>query len=286
MSAQRPAKRAVAGATAAPDSSTLPPVADAPKPQRPALISDITVEHGPIDLLGRFFLKADAAARARGVTLSFGGFEELLAVNARNQDTWKPITSMYDLRYCPRGLAPSRAFCILGRDQHGEVVATHALRLFDIDETDTLYDVATSSRMFYDEPYRTKRPQQRCEVSASIAKTIRGRIAINGAVWYHPAFRKRELATIVPRISRARAYTRWRIDYSMGLAMEGPTQGGVIDRVGYPHREWDLRLYDAPNGNPRCCLCWMDAEELVEDLGDFLAAFDTQVDVGVRQARA
>ena len=38
------------------------------------LLSDIMVEHGPIDLLGRLFLKADTSARKRGVTLSFAQF--------------------------------------------------------------------------------------------------------------------------------------------------------------------------------------------------------------------
>ena len=42
------------------------------------------VDHGPADLLGRFFLKADTAARERGITLSFGTFEDLVDVNAAN----------------------------------------------------------------------------------------------------------------------------------------------------------------------------------------------------------
>jgi len=253
--------------------------------QRKCLIADVTVEHGPVDLLGRFFLKADTATRQRGVALEFGTFEELLQVNSKNQDTWKPITSMYDPRYCPQGLAPESAFCILGRDARGEVVATYASRLFEAGDINTLYDIATSSRMFHDEPQRTKQPDECCEVTATITKSIRGKIALNGGAWFHPTFRKRQLATIIPRITRAFAYTRWKIDHSMGLAMEGPTKGGVIDSVGYPHREWDLRLYNAPNGSPRCCLCWMNGEELLEDLQQFLISFDAQVDVGIAERR-
>ena len=51
--------------------------------QRKCLIADVTVEHGPVDLLGRFFLKADTATRQRGVALEFGTFEELLQVNCQ-----------------------------------------------------------------------------------------------------------------------------------------------------------------------------------------------------------
>ena len=273
-------ERAAAGAATA--KVPTPALARAPHPH---LITDITVEHGPAELLGRFFLKADTAARRRGVTVSFGTFEELLEVNKKNRDSWGTITTMYDHRLCPEGLAPDRAFCLLGHDARGEVVATQAGRIFFLDE-ESLHDQAASLRMFYDDPERTKAPNERCEVTASIAQTMRGTLLINGAVWYHPAYRKRQLSTIIPRISRAYALTHWEIDHSMGLMMEGPTKGGVINSLGYPHREWDLKLIDAPNGSPRCCLAWMHADELIEDLGQFLAGFDAEVDIGVDQRHA
>ena len=73
----------------------------------------------------------------------------------------------------------------------------------------------------------------------------------------------------------------------MGVMADGGSdRGGVIDSLGYPHREWDLQLFNAPNGSPRCCLAWMDAGELLGDLRDFLAGFDAQVDVGVDERRA
>ena len=254
--------------------------------QQPRLITDITVEHGPPDLLGRFFLKADTATRQRGVTLSFGTYEELVEINKKNSASWKRIISMYDAHYCPRGLAPDRAFCILGRDSRGEVVSTHAARFYDVDEGDTLHDVATSSRMFYDDPAGMKLPGERCEVSASIARSIRGRVLINGAVWFHPTYRKRNLASIIPRAARAFAFTHWKIDYSMGLVVEAVTNGGVIDSLGYPHREWDLKLFNSTSGNVRCCLAWMSADELVGDLERWLVGFDAQVDGVLEDRRA
>jgi hypothetical protein len=267
-------------------------IADTPASPSPAqsrgsnLLTDITIEHGPVDLLGRFFLKADTAARERGVSLAFGSYEELVEANKKNGDSWKRIISMYDPRYCPAGLASDRAFCILGRDGRGEVVATHAARFYDFDDNDTLYDVATSSRMFYDDPERMKLPGERCETSASIARTIRGRVLINGAVWYHPTYRKRELAMIIPRAARAYAYTRWKIDYSMGLVVEAATKGGVIDSLGYPHREWELRLFNSTSGNVRCCFAWMSSTEMLADLEEWLVGFDAQVDRGLGDRRA
>ena len=55
----------------------------------------------------------------------------------------------------------------------------------------------------------------------------------------------------------------------MGLMMEGPTAGGVIDSLGYPHREWGLQISNAQNGSPRCCLAWMDASELMATCAGF-----------------
>src|SRR6187200_2390191 len=104
MSAEQTVKRAARGA---PPRKAASPAGTA-HPPHPKLITDITVESGPVDLLGRFFLKADTAARRRGVTLSFATFEELIEVNRRNSDSWKRIISMYDPRYCPKGLAPDR----------------------------------------------------------------------------------------------------------------------------------------------------------------------------------
>jgi hypothetical protein len=251
----------------------------------PKLVTDITVEHGPADVFGRFFLLADTAVRERGVSLSFGSYEELLRVNEKNRGSWGIMTSMYDHNCCPHGLAPERAFCLLGRDASGEVVATHAGRIYDLGER-TMKEVGDQMLLHHDAPHLTKQPQESIEVTSRAAESIRGRLLINGAVWYHPTYRKRNLAMIIPRIGRAYAYTRWKIERSMGLMMEGPTAGGVIDSTGYPHREWGLQIRNAQNGSPRCCLAWMDASELLADLRGFLAGFTTQVYVQVDHRRA
>jgi|GEM_PF-397490 len=263
-----------------------PAVRPEPRPQpHPHLITDITVEHGPVELLGRFFLLADTAVRERGVELSFGSFEDLLRVNERNRKTWGIITSMYDYRCCPHGLAPERAFCLFGRDAGGEVVATFASRLYDLGER-SMKEVGDLMLLHHDDPARTRQPNESIEVTAPSASSIRGKLVINGAVWFHPAYRKRQLTMLISRIARLYAYTRWQMDWCMGLMMEGPTAGGVIDSPGYPYREWGLQIRNAQNGSPRCCLAWMDARELLADLRGFLAGFATKVYVGVDDRRA
>ncbi len=276
MPASQTAERGSAGPTSA----------KIPTPSKlPHLVTDITVEHGPVDLFGRFFLLADTAARERGVSLSFGTFEDLIRVNEKNRASWGIMTSMYDYRCCPVGLSPENAFCIFGRDGNGEVVTTHAGRIYQLGES-SMQEFGDAMLLHHDDPDRTKCPGESIEVTAPSAKSIKGRLLINGAVWLHPAYRKRQITMIVPRIARAYAYTHWKIDRSMGLMMEGPTAGGVIDSLGYPNREWGLQIRNAQNGSPRCCLAWMDANELLADLRGFLAGFTTQVYVRVDHRRA
>jgi hypothetical protein len=74
MSVNPAARRIPASATNPTPAAKIPTPGSVPGFQRPSLITDITVEHGPVDLLGRLFLKADSAARARGVALSFGTY--------------------------------------------------------------------------------------------------------------------------------------------------------------------------------------------------------------------
>ena len=54
------------------------------------------VVHGPADVIGRVFLKAEQALRERGITLSFASFEELVDVNRLNSRDMAPAPA--DLR--------------------------------------------------------------------------------------------------------------------------------------------------------------------------------------------
>src|SRR6266853_1483901 len=128
---------------------------DTEQPNSASLLGKLTTTYGPVDLLGRFFLRADTAARARGVTLSFAGMDELIEVNEQNRDSWLPLFPTYDIRH--NSIAPDEAFCILGRDRHGKVVAAHAGRLFNLN-CKSFHDLAQSLRLMYEDPERSKRP--------------------------------------------------------------------------------------------------------------------------------
>jgi hypothetical protein len=238
------------------------------------LLSKLTIDHGPADLLDRFFKCADAEARARGVMLSFGEMAELIEVNEQNRDSWLPLFPTYDIR-C-NTIGPEEAFCILGRDRCGKVVAVHAGRLFNL-ATSNFHDLAQSLRLMYEHPDKSKRLGETCEVTAKAARSIAGRVVFSGAAWYHPDYRGKQLSRIVPIMSRAYAFTHWNMDYMVAMMSEGVVRGGIPERTGYTNIDWDIRVTNSPLGNVRFAFMWMEPRQLLEDIDKFVARSEARV---------
>lgn len=261
------------------------PKADVARTPRP-LISDITVEHGPADLLGRFFLKADTAARRRGVTLSFAPMQDLIDINRANPETWRPILPLFDPQ-CG-GITDDNSFCILGHNAQGEVVATQSARLYRWSGT-SFHEEASSLRLFYADPDRHRGEREQVEVTAPVAKRLTGAVIFAGGIWYRPDYRGRGLPYILPWLSRAYAYTRWKHDYSLSIMAEEIYARGMAQRSGYSKADWEVWLRHTPvhpDGDIRCALVWMDSDELLEGVSGFLSGFDAEVDGGLHQRRA
>jgi hypothetical protein len=231
------------------------------------LLSKLTIDHGPADLLDRFFQLADGEARARGVILSFADMAELIEVNKQNCDSWLPLFPTYDIR-C-NTIGPDDAFCILGRDRCGKVVAAHAGRLFDL-RLSNFHDLAQSLHLMYEHPDKAKQPGERCEVTAKAARSIAGRVVFSGAAWYRPDYRGKQLSRIVPILSRAYAFTHWNMDYLVAMMSEGVVRGGMTERTGYTNIDWDIRVTNSPLGNVRFAFMWMERRQLLEDIDRFV----------------
>ena len=103
-----------------PGDSIHPAPESAGPPWGSSLLPDIRIEHGPHDVLGRFFLLADYALRESGVTLGFGTFAELVETNRANRDTWLPLLPTFDP--CNGLLDPEWAYTLIGRNPQGRVV--------------------------------------------------------------------------------------------------------------------------------------------------------------------
>ncbi|KRQ97207.1 hypothetical protein [Bradyrhizobium valentinum] len=235
-----------------------------PLPVSGRLPTQLKVKYGPVDLLGRFFLWADTAARDRGVTLFFASLKDLIEANRGNSDSWRPLVPAFDEAL--GGVTPEAAFVLIGRNKDGEVVATQAARIYDWPET-SLKDEATSLRMFYADPDAAFARGDRCEITAPIAEKITGRVVFSGGIWYRRDFRGKDLGTILPRISRAYAFTRWNSDFTTGMLGDGVIAGGLAERAGYTKIELGcIKLVASPLGEMRCGLAWMQTDELLADL--------------------
>jgi hypothetical protein len=246
-----------------------------PLPISGRLPAYLKVKYGPVGLLGRFFLWADTAARDRGVTLFFAGLQDLVDVNRANSDSWRPLVPIFDPVL--GGVTPETGFVIIGRDKAGQVVATQAARLYDWSNT-TLKDEAISLRMFYADPDAAFARGDRCAITTPVAKNIAGRVVFSGAGWYRRDFRGTGLATILPRISRAYAFTRWNTDFTISMIGDAVIAGGMAERTGYTKIEHSsVELVASPLGAMRCALVWMPPDQLLADL----AAIMDQVSVPI-----
>ncbi len=235
-----------------------------PLPSSGRLPARLQIKYGPAGLLGRFFLWADTAARDRGVTLSFGSLQELLEANRNNSDSWRPLVPVFNQTL--GGVTPETAFVLIGRNKLGEIVATQAARIYHWPAT-SLKDEAISMRMFYADPEAARAQGNRCKIVAPVAETIKGRVVFSGAVWFRRDFRGKDLAMILPRISRAYAFTRWNNDFTIGLMADGVIAGGMAERVGYSRLVPScIDLVAAPLGELRFALGWMQPDELLADL--------------------
>jgi hypothetical protein len=249
----------------------------------PSYLTQIQLDYGPLDVLSTFFRQADDAARKYGVHLAFGSFDELLQVNLANQSCWRAIIPTFDPRLSK--LTSENAFCLLGYNHAGEVVATQACRLFKWTDTN-FFEAAQNLTLFYANPQRDRLPGEVCEITAEAARHARGRVAFSGGGWYRPDYRGKYLSYILPRISRAYAFTRWSTDYTTSMFQDSVLAGGMAERCGYTKIDWKVDMKGSPMGDITFAYVWMEPEELVDDLRNFGRLVDTEVNAGVQNRRA
>ncbi len=236
-------------------------------------LASIRVDYGPRDLLGRFFLMADAALKQLGITLSFGTIDELVATNLRNRDSWFPLLPTFDPS---NGLCdPSSTYVFIGRNGHGDVVTAQAAKVFDWANTNFKAE-AESMRLFYHNP-RNAGATERCIVTSPSAPLLTGKVAFLGGAWWHPSVRGRLLGSLLSRVSRAYAYTHWRTDITMALMTETLINKGFAARNGYQHVELGVAFRNFQLGDFDGAMAWIMADEIFDELSNFAAELDLQL---------
>lgn len=224
----------------------------------------LTIKHGPTELLARFVLEGDKAARAQGIRLRIRyDFEELLYLNKNRvaSGIWYPLMRMFN-HECS-DLTPENSYWISGEDEHGEVVATHAGRVHYWRDK-TLSQQA--SVMLYGEHAQ----EQHCVVTAPDAELISGVVVYGGSAWVHPDFRGNRLSQLLPRIGRAYALSRWPIDWGISIVAPILVEKGIASGYGYKHNSWSIIFPGAPSGAVENVLVSVRAAEAYEDFASIL----------------
>jgi hypothetical protein len=231
----------------------------------PRLPEQVTLEHGPHQVLGRFILLADHAARSRGIYLSLqDDFDELLALNEANRNHWHPLAPSFDPRY--GSINRDNGFWIVGRNEDGEAVLTQVVRYFPMQDT-TLERELESLRFFYGNPARQAKAGETCTSSAAAAPSISGNVVYSGGTWFRPDYRGRGLASIVPRMGRSIALSRWNTDYAFSLVQRRLVEKGIARRYGFRHIEYSVDWRGSTAGDAlEFALVWIDQDDFVFDL--------------------
>ncbi len=248
-----------------------------------AFLDQLTIHHGPAELLGRFFVKATEEAAERGVFLQPGTFAELYETNQKNRDSWFPITTTF--RPCLGGADDTTGFVLLGRNLAGEIVVTFAGRMYDWRGTN-FKNEAESARLFYADT-KSVADDEAYIVNAAEAESITGNVMYTGGVWFHPDFRGNKMSTIIPRLGRAYGLSLFGYDMLCCLITPTNTKSELHNRTGLrgvdPGSVILRNTPSLPGGDLAMTLAHQSADDVVDDAFKFLVTFGTEVDVGVRR---
>jgi hypothetical protein len=233
------------------------------------LLDSIRLTHGPAAQLGRFFLLADQAAYRRGVRLQLhADLNTLIEVNQRKQSVWgAPMVPIFDPNHS--ALTSDNSFWISGHDQNGVIVATQAARFIDMSQSSAAEELQ-SLRLFFADPAPHLAAGARCHVDCPAAREVKGRVVYSGGGWYHPNYRGTGLSRILPRISRALAYTRWDSDYTFSVVETVLVEKNVYRSYGYTQHSPAITLTGSYREDLELEMIWMPREELLSDMAAYI----------------
>jgi GNAT superfamily N-acetyltransferase len=201
----------------------------------PTILDQITLVHGPHELLARYFAFADETLREHGVHLRFSqDFARLIALNQEHRESWPPLSPIFNPHY--NDLGNGTAFWIEGRDRFGETVVTNGARLYDLGEG-SLVDAVESLRVFYDDPAPAIAAGETVKITAPSATGIRGRVAFAGGLWVRPDYRRFGFAKLLPRFTRSFALTSWNTPTFWTYVDQKLDRIGLTQAYGYSHSE-------------------------------------------------
>jgi len=249
-----------------------------------SFLDDITIDYGPRELLGQYFLAAYAECLRLGVTISFEPISALVEINEKNRDTWPPLLSVFDYRFGQ--LNVDNSFCIVGRDRDGRIIYTRAARLYELGPdrpSANFLECTERLQHLYACPSDAPNKEEHWSASGEAADAMRsmtGRVTFSGAVWCHPDHRKSGLPAVIAPIGRSYAYAKWANDFSLTFMAKGVVAGGHAKRLGYSDTKvaWTVHARNASIGDLDIAVVWTDADDIINRVEQNLSLLTPQID--------
>ena len=249
-----------------------------------SFLGGLPFAHGPTDFLTQYFTVISEAAAQHGIIFSYSTFDELMAINQANLDTWFPITTTY--RPDVGGANEENGIVVVGRSANGDPVTCQAVRIFDWSNS-TLHREAEALRLFYQDPALNKQPTETCTVTAPVAQRISGQVAYIGGFWIHPDYRGTERLRIVTSVGRASALARWGFDHLISLITPPNVQKKFHARTGVKHvYEGAVIMRNSPSkpgGDLAMSLLLTSPYELIDDLFKLMLEVGPEINGSIRK---
>jgi hypothetical protein len=234
----------------------------------------IQVVHGPPGLLGRFLLQVDSNLRAKGLTLDFGTFDEVIDVHLNNKASWPVYNWMFDPRVA--AIDPRNAMCLNVRDGTGRIVATTAGKCWP--DTDRSFKELVDAGDFYAIKKGPGYPDIKTTISAPSAATLMGQLVYCGGIWVHPDVRGLRLPALLSRVVNACMITLWRPDYVIGFVLPEVLGSDLHKRYGYENFEPSLVVTADGVKAYEGIFLWMTGDDAILDLARFLDELWPKID--------
>ena len=223
------------------------------------LLDAITIQHGPIEFLSRFFLEADEHIRANGIRLTVRtDFEELSRLNEEQNaaGNWHALVRAFDSRYS--SISAADGYWIAGIDENGDMISSQCGRFYEWPEScladhieQLMYgDSSKGAEIFID---------------SQAARMIRGKVLFNGGTWIHPKYRRNGVATLAAKVGRLFGAANWGCDWICGALRQHDADAGMHKRYGYGQVSFGMRAPGSPWGDGPIGIMYQNPMELMAE---------------------
>jgi hypothetical protein len=233
------------------------------------LPDQITIAHGPTELLARCLLIGFETARREGAYLRWhGDMARLLAVNERHRDTWYELPPMFDPRV--NDFADGGAGWIEAAAPCGASLAAIGLRRYRC-ERDFAAEFATL-RTHYADPARQAPSGEEWRITAPSARRMQGTVFWPGTLWVRPDRRGSGLAALLSHLAIVVGWTRWAPDYAASVIKSAAVARGVAGQFGLRHMEPAVTCRNSRRwGDMDMHLVWLPRHEFRQTVAAYFA---------------